>query len=394
MGRSDMEDDQRKKHKDFIEPGSKEDAEATAVLNEVLGEVGRQSRERELREKAEAEKERERRSSLGLPLGDDCYFARLASGMHVIKEDLFGLFEDLRIAVHLTEGSVAIPSSTDWQPDPKDYRLHEREMVSALLRLRERGGFVWLEYQHSNKARVGVVTPGTGIEVRNVRRAAKDYGKKGFETGTEVALVTMRLKKVVYLQGDEATTLRACRPLMPDHVSRSLVSWRPACGTSRLVSMFDGREEKGMKARWNDLPDALKMAVCAEFLRHHETSGVPRLKHLLLPPTNVGRNVDIFGMAEDGTLILAQVPFRSNKDKETFEAKKKAERLRKYENTGANLICFIPSVEGSNESPVQEQKLFEDESLTVRDEVIFVPIGQVLEWVEGQPAYAKRLFSA
>ncbi len=173
-----MEDDQRKKHKDFIEPGSKEDAEATAVLNEVLDEVGRQTKEQYLREKAEAEKERKRRSSMGLPLGDDCFFARLSSGMHVVDEDLFELFEDLRIAVHLTEGSVVIPSSTDWQPDPKDYRLHEREMVTALLRLRDTGGFVWLEYQHSNKARVGVVSPGTSIEVRNVRQAARIMVRK------------------------------------------------------------------------------------------------------------------------------------------------------------------------------------------------------------------------
>ncbi len=209
----------------------------------------------------------------------------------------------------------------------------------------------------------------------------------------EVALMTMRLEKVVYLQGDEATTLRACRPLMPDHINRSLVPWRPACGTSRMVSMFDGHEEKGVEALWNDLPAALKTAVCVEFLRHHDTSGVPRLKHLLLPPTNVGRNVDIFGMAEEGTLILAQVPFRSNKDKESFEAKKKAERLRKYENTGANLVSFVPMFEDASESPVQEQKLFEDQSLIAPNEVTSVPIGSVLKWVEGEPAYAGRLFS-
>lgn len=178
---------------------------------------------------------------------------------------------------------------------------------------------------------------------------------------------------------------------MPDHVNRSLVSWRPACGTNSMVSIFDGHK-KDLKARWNDLPAALRTTVCVEFLRHHETSGVPRLKHLLLPPTNVGRNVDIYGMAEDGTPILAQVPFRS-KDKEGFEAKKKAERLRKYENSGVKLVSFVPIFKDDSEGSDREQKLFQARSLIVPDEVTFVPIGEVLKWVEGEPAYAEKLFS-
>lgn len=338
--------------------------------------------------------ERERRSSSGLPLGNDCYFARLASGMRVRDEDLFGLFEELRIAVHLTGGSVAIPSSTGWEPDPRDYPSHERGMVSALSNLLKKGGYVWLEHEHSKKARIGVVVPGTTIEIRKARRTPKYYGRKEVDPGTEVALVTVRLKKVVYLQVDDELALRASRPLIPDHVNRSLVSWRPDCGASRMISMFERGGAKSLKARWNGLPAALRTTVCVEFLRHHGMTSVPRLRHLLLPPTKPGRDVDIYGVAESGKEILAQVPFGQDRDKEDFEAKKKAQRLRKYENSGAILICFVPISKVNDQGPDQEQKLFEGRSLIVRDGVTFIPVEEVLKWVEGEPAYAEKLFFA
>ncbi len=92
------------------------------------------------------------------------------------------------------------------------------------MHLRKKGGYVWLEFQHSNKAKVGVVTPGTSIEDRKVRRAPKKYGKKWGDASTEVSVLTMRLTKIRGSQPDEEMALRASRPLVPDHVYRSLVS--------------------------------------------------------------------------------------------------------------------------------------------------------------------------
>lgn len=160
-----------------------------------------------------------------------------------------------------------------------------------------------------------------------------------------------------------------------------------------MVSFFDGRGEKGIKAWWNELPVTLQTTACVEFLRHHESPGIPRLRYLLLPPTNLGRDVDICGVAEDGTQILGQVPFRQNRDREGFEARKKAERLRKYEDSGAKLVCFVPSVEGNDEDSEREQKLFEDRSPIVSNGVLFISVGEVLEWIEKQPDYAESLFS-
>ncbi len=134
--------------------------------------------------------------------------------------------------------------------------------------------------------------------------------------------------------------------------------------------------------------------MCAEFLRNHELPGVPRLRRLLLPPTNIGRDVDIYGVAEDGTQILAQVPFRQNPDKEGFEASQKAQRLRKYENSGVKLICFVPGSGGDDEYPNPQQNLFEDRSPIVDNEVIFVPIEEVFGWFEKHPGYAEKIFCA
>ena len=154
--------------------------------------------------------------------------------------------------------------------------------------------------------------------------------------------------------------------------------------------MVQGDEGSSLRVGWNDLPLRLQLTVCIDFLRDHGNLDYPKLKRVLLTPT-VGpdKDVDIYGVAEDGTEVFVQVPFRQNRDREGFEARKKAGQLRKYGEPGAKLICIVP---GSRDD-AEDLRLFGGRPPVVLDGVLFIPVREVLKWVEGQPAYAEKVFS-
>jgi hypothetical protein len=66
----------------------------------------------------------------------------------------------------------------------------------------------------------------------------------------------------------------------------------------------------------------------------------------------------------------------------------------KYRSSGAKLICFIPGFRNDLEDAGQAPKLFEDRSPIVQNGVLLIPVQEVLDWIEGQPVYADRLFFA
>jgi hypothetical protein len=254
------------------------------------------------------------------------------------------------------------------------------------------GGYVWFENRSGRRAKVGVVKPGTRIEPIEARWAETNNPKHKGKAGTPVSLRTLRLERVQAVHLTEATLLMASRPFMSDYDRRSLLRWEPACGKSRLISLVDD-ENKSLEVKWNDLPPDLQLTVCTDFLRYHNNSNYPNLKFLLLIPSTVRRDVDICGIAEDGTEIMAQVPFRDNRAKDGLEAKLKGERLQKYRESGRRLICFIPGFRSDLEDAGQDLKLFQSSSPLVHDGVLLIPVQEVLDWIEGQLAYYNKLFS-
>ncbi len=381
------------KHEDFIEPGSKEDQEIARALHWALDEVSRETKEQYRKQKEAAEMERERRTKEGLPLRDDCYFARFTRGMYVSDEDLRDLWQEGRIAVNLTESGLDSGALRSRDLDPKDYPIHERSMVRSLVDLSRKGGYVWFENRSGRRAKVGVVRPDTPIESTEARWSENNHPKHKEKAGTVTTLRTLRLEKVRHVHLIEATMLRASRPMVPVHVGSSLRRWWPACGTFKLISMIDEHRTEDPEGRWNALPPTLQLTVCADFLRYHRNPAYPNIKHLLLDPTTKNsKDVDIYGMTEDGTEVMAQTPFRADRDKEGHEAKKKAGQLRKYRDSGAKLICFVPAFRRA-EDAVQDATLFEDRSPIEQDGVLLIPVQEVLDWVRGQPAYSDKLLS-
>ncbi len=100
----------------------------------------------------------------------------------------------------------------------------------------------------------------------------------------------------------------------------------------RLREVAKGRPRQ---AAFSSLSPAEQEAACAEFLRerHPSRPDLPVLKRLLLPVGRGLQDVDVYGVAEDGALVYAQV---TNYRVRSKSATEKAERLGAYRSAYAN----------------------------------------------------------
>jgi hypothetical protein len=139
---------------------------------------------------------------------------------------------------------------------------------------------------------------------------------------------------------------------------------------------------------WDNLTPRQQRAVSAEFLRLRKP-GYPRLKFLLTPEGISFKNVDVYGMEEDGTVVYAQITSRT---KGSSLVKWKVEKLKEFDRPGNRLVCFcrISDPHGGDTPSLFPTGSAQEE----KDGVLFIPVEEVFRWVEGQPAYAERLFSA
>jgi len=197
-----------------------------------------------------------------------------------------------------------------------------------------------------------------------------------------VILRTLRLEAVREIALDEATALRAERPL-----AAPIRRWRAA--GSRLEAMVEGVP---LERTWDNLTPLQQQAACAEFLRSGRKPEYPKLEFLLTPSGARLDKVDIFGMEEDGTEILARVTSRR---KGSPQAGNEAGFLKKkYQRPGRRLILFC-SFFGSADPASSAPSLFPPAPLQapLMDGVLFVPVEEVLEWVKGQSVYGDKIFA-
>jgi hypothetical protein len=103
-----------------------------------------------------------------------------------------------------------------------------------------------------------------------------------------------------------------------------------------------------------------------------EVERLPRLRYLLLPVGRTLEDVDIYGLAEDGREIFAQVTYLSRESK---PAQEKIEKLNGYSSGDAHLVFF-----GSGSGQRQEKG------------VVFVSVDEVSRWIDDDPDYRAALF--
>lgn len=189
--------------------------------------------------------------------------------------------------------------------------------------------------------------------------------------GTEAVLKTVQLDidTVQLVETGEAVGLRAGRPRQG-----TICNWSN-CGT-RLADLVEGRSPS---REWANLSTEQQEAVCAEFLRHHNGDH-PRLEFLLLPVGRTLKDVDIYGLDNDGKEVFAQVTYRQPGGKEFHE---KLEKLKGYanDNAGVKLVYFCRCGEAEE-----------------KDGVHYIPVeGErdgVIGWVNANPSYSAAMFTS
>ncbi len=160
----------------------------------------------------------------------DSYFVRHTDSMTIRDEDLSRLWADDRIAIHFPgEGEEDSRSL-----DPEDY-LYERERraIERLVELAEDGGYVWAETRIDQNVKVGMVRPGTEIELYSAIWTLPNDHRYHGRGGSEAILKTVRLDRVREVAPYEATNLRDVRPRRG-----TIMRWR-ACGNG-LEALVDG----------------------------------------------------------------------------------------------------------------------------------------------------------
>lgn len=296
----------------------------------------------------------------------DSYFARHTGKLSVQDDDLLRLWDEDRVTIHYPEYPKCLGGlrQTDNDSrDPEDYEGTAQSAMRCLKELGDNGGYVWTESRVSGSAKVGIVKPGTDIEVCEAEWCVPD-GHDHRATGDRAVLKTLRLaEKIATVHPGQAMGLRAGRPQQG-----TIVRWHK-CGT-RLAAFVRGEQPDRV---WDNLSTEQQEAACAEFLRlQRNLPDIPKLRRLLLPVGRTLEDVDIYGMDERGRKVFAQVTYLRDQDK---KVEYKVAQLEKYGPDEASLVFFCRCEEPGERGGVR-----------------FVSVeGEVMDWVLSSPQYAEAL---
>lgn len=270
------------------------------------------------------------------------YFIRHTSKISIDDDTRDYLWRKRKIAIHFpwTKRGHKPKDSTSLNPD--DYKGSDRRAIRAMVRLANSGGYVCAQHHPHSECMLGFVKPWSKIQLFRGKWNAKKPGRTA-------VLKTLQLTKVTLVEPQKNALLLVGRPRMG-----TINRW-PSAGKN-VENIVEGRRiKRTLQNLFHNQPEIL----CSEFLRSKRT-GLPRLAHLVLPPGRNMKDIDIFGMADDGKMLLAQVTLYS-----LAEAQKKLKRLREYcKPKPTHLIMFCAC----------------DKSIT-QDGVLVFPIGPVFKWL-------------
>ncbi len=303
------------------------------------------------------------------------YFVRHTKALRVRDEDLKGLWDDDRIAVHYPDPGGHLAEQDSESTDPEHYERTGKKAMNCLRNLSESGGYVWAEsfVSDDGAAKIGFIEPGTKIQLTtdpqvaidarwDLRGRQEDFPRRS--NGNPAVLKTLKFSPTKSVGRQEQMGLRAGKPRQG-----TIARWK--CGT-RLADLVKGRTPK---EEWSNLSTEQQEAACAEFLRlRQHRNDLPKLRYLLLPVGRTLKDIDVYALAEDSQKIFAQVTYHL-RDSSGFADK--VSRLQAYDDDGGHLVFF-----GRGDGPPAE------------DGMKFVSVDDVMHWIEGESQeYRTALFS-
>jgi hypothetical protein len=242
----------------------------------------------------------------------DTFYARHTLGLCVDKSTKQRLSDDSLIGVHYPEFADGKEGNIDNRSlDPADYAKRAKEIMQTLTTLAKNGGYVCVEYQDQQCAKIGIVPPNSRITLLEGQYA---------DSNRVAVLKTLQIAGARPLDPWTATRVLAGRPQR-----HTLCTWSAV--RDRIKRLVEGSDPIRTVS---DLLPAEQEILCSEFLRLPlaEDIGVPRLSSLLSPIGRTMKDLDIVGLDAQSRVIAGQVT-HSRID----EAPAKLETMRRYANT-------------------------------------------------------------
>lgn len=257
------------------------------------------------------------------------YYIRHTKDLDIDNITRVHLWKNRKIAIHFPHDKDGILREKDNDSlDPNDYSGDDKGAITVLNELAKDGGYVCAEYSlpDKNECLVGYVKPHS--EIKFIQGTWGDL--KGY-SGRPAILKALSLQKVKVIKPSEQTKLLIGRPRRG-----TIARWHEA--DEKVENLVNGIKKSNPDLK--DLKPAQQETLCSEFMRLPEITfpRLPILSHLLLP---IGRNmkdVDIYGISQDGKEIFAQVTYSKF---EEAEVKKKCKKLSKYSDEGKNHLVFF-----------------------------------------------------
>ncbi|MFY9233187.1 MAG: hypothetical protein WAO58_01880 [Fimbriimonadaceae bacterium] len=251
------------------------------------------------------------------------YFAR-----HTIEIDIDGdtrasLWDQRKVAIHFPDALVQWPEEDSTSLDLKDYvGCRGMRAMKALVELAQSGGYVCADHYPHKEVLVGVVEPGTPIELVHGK-----WGNRNNWAGRAAVLKTLQLTRTSVVEPSAHAVILVGRPRQG-----TLMKW-PRAGKV-IENIVEGRTDG---CSLSDLSPDQQEIICSEFLRTPDAAamGLPTLARLLLPVGRTMKDIDIAGLASDGSRIYAQVTFSGGKT-----SLNKINKLRDYAAGRCHLILF------------------------------------------------------
>ena len=247
------------------------------------------------------------------------YFVRHTQNLNLHGDTIERLWNERRVAIHFPR----IKGQREGTPDAEslsagDYDLSGKKAVGALLRLAREGGYVYAEYRGQKGCLVGVVPPGSDIELVTGRRTDSDR---------PAVLKTLVLQKAQVVPASAQAVLTAARPRQGT-ISRSRRVGR------QVEYIVEGiAPERALSS----LSTPQQEVLCAEFLRTPQAGdeGLPRIASLMLPVGKTLRDVDVVGVSAGGRPVHAQVTYLT-----IGRAGGKLQRLGHYADATSDAVLF------------------------------------------------------
>lgn len=286
------------------------------------------------------------------------YFIR--HGLAVRPDERAEIVDRDLIAVHYPDAGPKDSRSLD----PDDYtRSAARTVIRYFNGLSEDGGYVWAQYQWDDTVKIGVVEPGTPIELQEFhwRRPIRKE-RLSRDAGDPAIIKTLALQVAHSVPKHELISFRAARPRQG-----TLCRWHKV--GDRLKTLI---ENGTLPFTWRSMAPSQLEIAWSEFLRSHQREDLPHLQFLLMPPGRTLKDVDLYGICRSGKLLFGQVTYKSQSS-----SKSKIDELRTYKGSDSELLffCDCASVERS-------------------DEVTFVPNSLLDEWMDSNRPHTEGLIDS